>query len=52
MDILIANLYKNAATVCQQVFGNNQAVTQIGEVGVDTECPCIAVRPNLLLFAG
>ena len=52
MDILIINLHKDATAICQQFFGNNQPVPEVGEVGVDTEGPRIAVGFNLLRFAG
>ena len=52
MNILITNLHKDASAVRQQFFCNNQTVAQICEVGVYAEGPRIAVRLNLLPFAG
>ena len=52
MNILITNLHKDAAAVCQQLFGDNQPVTEVGEVGVNTEGPRIAVGFDLLSFTG
>ena len=52
MNILIADLHKDASAVCQQLFDDNQPVAEVGEVGVDTEGPCIAVGFDLLPFTG
>ena len=37
MDILIIDLHKDAAAIRQQLFSNMQTVTQVSEVGMDTE---------------
>ena len=52
MDIFITNLHEDTPAISQQFLGDNQTVTQISEVGVDTERPGVAVGFNLLRFAG
>ncbi len=48
MDILIANLKKNATTLVQQVTRNSEAITQIREIRMDTVAPSITQRAYLL----
>ena len=52
MDILVANLNKDRAALGQQVARYGQAVTQVGQVGVDAVAPGVAKGLHLLRLAG
>jgi hypothetical protein len=52
MDILVADLHKDAAGFVQQFAGQQQAVAQVGEVGVDAQFPGVAEGADLLRLGG
>ncbi|EME67985.1 hypothetical protein H261_20749 [Paramagnetospirillum caucaseum] len=52
VDILVADLHEDGATISQQITGNSQAISQIGQIGVDAVPPCVAEGSDLLRFAG
>ena len=51
MDILVADLDEHAPGLSQKVVGNDEPISQIGQVGVDALLPGIAERPDLLGLA-
>ena len=51
MDILIANLHEDAASLGEQIAGHDQAVTEIGKVGVNAQLPRIAEGAHLFGLA-
>jgi hypothetical protein len=52
MKILVADLDEDAARLRQQLAGNYQPVSKVGEVRVDAKLPRIAVGTDLLRLPG
>ena len=52
MDVLIANLDEARTGFGEQVLGNHEPITEIGQVGVDAEFPRVAEGFDLLHLAG
>jgi len=52
MHVLITDLHKDAAGFGKQFAGQQQAVAQVGEVGMDAHFPGIAEGADLLWLGG
>ena len=52
MHVLVADLHEDAATLGQQFPHQQQAVAQVGEVGVDAQLPGVAESADLLRLGG
>src|ERR1017187_4531797 len=52
MHIFVADLDKNGAGIGEQVAGDSESVTKVGEVAVDTVAPGVAEGFDLLGLAG
>lgn len=52
MQILIGDLHKDTPRIGQQFLAEDQAVAQVGEVGVDAEGPGVAVGLDHLGLPG
>lgn len=52
MDIFVGDLDEAGAGFVEEFLGGEEAVAEVGEVGVDTEFPGVAEGFDLLGFAG
>ena len=52
MDVLVADLDEAASALVQQLACQQQAVAEIGEIGVDAQLPGVAEGANLLRLGG
>jgi len=52
VDVLIADLHENAAALGEQLPRQQQAVAQVGEVGVDAQLPSVPEGADLLRLGG
>src|ERR1017187_10642423 len=52
MHIFVADLDKNGAGIGEQVAGDSESVTKVGEVAVDAVAPGVAEGFDLLRLAG
>jgi hypothetical protein len=52
VDILVRNLYEAGAGFVEEIAGEEEAVAEIGEVGVDPEFPGVAEGANHFGFLG
>jgi hypothetical protein len=51
MHIFISDLYEDATCLCEEFAGDDQAVSEIGEIGMDTKLPGVPEGPYLLGLA-
>lgn len=52
VNVFVTNLDENAARLRKQVAGDGEAITQVGEIGIDAVFPCVTEGLDLFDLAG